>query len=573
MDIWKEIHQAIERGQFVPYFQPLVDLRTGKIDGFEILARWLHPSRGVVLPQDFISQVERLGVMNGLTTSMLAHAFAAARTVPDVIGFSVNISPVQLHDRTLASLIGRLADEQGFDLSRLTAEITESALVDDLDRARSVVGDLKSLGIRLSLDDFGTGYSSLLHLQSLPFDEIKVDASFVRSMTADRQSRKITAAVVSLGHSLGLRTVAEGIEERAQAELLIWHGCNLGQGWLYGRPAPADQLPAIVAQGVAGTAAHGQVPSHVASLALALDGHPADRLAQLRAIYNATPVGLAFLDRELRYVSINERLAALNGHPVELHLGRTVAEIHPQAFPLWEPNLRRALSGEAVLDVELTRPSPAGDGSILSTLASYQPAFDETGEVVGVSISVADITAIRQRDAALRASEAEYHRTMELKSQALARSEAMLTAVIEAAPVGIVIAEAQGEIILSANLHARAILGVDLKPGQVWAESSWEAFDEFDQPIALRSLPLSLAIRTGESSAAVGVRLRRADSSIVWISLTAAPIRAEDGTILGGVLAIQDINGARQKNQQIIDLVSQLSAIASSDIYGNPLAL
>lgn len=127
----------------------------------------------------------------------------------------------------MPDMLDRMADEQDFDLKRLTVELTETALVDDLDLAGAVAADFTRRGIRLALDDFGTGYSSLLHLQSLPFDELKLDISFVRSMVHSRQSRKITAAVVSLGLSFGLQTVAEGIEEQSQANLLAWQGCNL----------------------------------------------------------------------------------------------------------------------------------------------------------------------------------------------------------------------------------------------------------------------------------------------------------------------------------------------------------
>jgi EAL domain-containing protein (putative c-di-GMP-specific phosphodiesterase class I) len=399
--IGKEIHEAIERSEFVPYFQPLVELRTGKVEAFEILARWQHPTRGLILPNDFITEVERLGVMNGLTTSIFAQALEAAKTIPESIGFSLNISPFQILDPSLPALIARLADDENFDLRRLTVEITESALVDDVDLAGEVVVKLKSMGIRLSLDDFGTGYSSLLHLQSLPFDELKIDRSFVNSMTTHNQSRKITAAVIGLGQNLGLRTVAEGIEQAAQAELLIWHGCKLGQGWLYGHPAPADSLPLMLTNADCGIAAQHNASPDVTTIAGALDTNPAARLPLLRAIYDSAPIGLAFLDCELRYLCINQQLADLNGRPIQEHLGRTVAEIHPKLFPLWEPYLRRALAGEALLGVELERPSLEPGAPMMYNLASYQPAFDETGEVIGLSITVVDITSIKQKDTAL----------------------------------------------------------------------------------------------------------------------------------------------------------------------------
>jgi len=218
----QDIHQALEEGEFVPYFQPIVDLRVGNIHGFEILARWQHPTQDSIPPNLFIPPAEHYGLINRLSASLLTQAFAAVRTLPTDFGLSINLSPSQLLDRAMPDLIHHLADEAEFDLKRLTVELTETALVDDLDLAGAVAADFKRLGIRLALDDFGTGYSSLLHLQSLPFNELKLDISFVRSMVHSRQSRKIAAAAVNLGLSLGLQTVAEGIEEQSQANLLTW---------------------------------------------------------------------------------------------------------------------------------------------------------------------------------------------------------------------------------------------------------------------------------------------------------------------------------------------------------------
>src|SRR5581483_6014821 len=173
------------------------------------------------------------------------------------------------------------------------------------------------------LDDFGTGYSSLLHLQSLPFDKLKVDRSFVNSMTDVRERRKIVAAVVGLGQSLGLVTIAEGVETASQASMLLWLGCDFCQGWLYGRPAPADEIPRLI---------DAPRQTFVSAIPLIADGSsivgfeslPAQRLAQIQAIYDGAPVGLCFLDTKMRYVSINRRLAEMNGAAVGEHLGKTV---------------------------------------------------------------------------------------------------------------------------------------------------------------------------------------------------------------------------------------------------------
>jgi EAL domain-containing protein (putative c-di-GMP-specific phosphodiesterase class I) len=244
----QEIQRAMESGEFVPNFQPLVDLRSGRVEGFEILARWNHPVLGQLMPSDFVPIIERYSLPIQLTSRLLKQAFAAAQSMPSHLGLSINAAPEQFRDHILSQTICALAEQTGFDLRRLTVEVTESALFDDLPLAGAIADHLKTLGIRLALDDFGTGYSSLLHLQAMPFDEIKIDRSFVASMVESHQSRKIVAAVIALGQSLGMRTVAEGIENIEQSQLLAGQGCNIGQGWLFGRPALAEELPALLAQ-------------------------------------------------------------------------------------------------------------------------------------------------------------------------------------------------------------------------------------------------------------------------------------------------------------------------------------
>ena len=388
----RAISRGIERKEFLPYFQPLVDLRSGAVEGFEILARWLHPRRGLVLPAEFIQVIERRNLMNGLFASLLPRAFAAAKLLPESVGLSVNVSPWQMHDRSLPDLLQGMAQEASFDLRRLTVEVTESALFADLHMATLVAQELKLRGVRLSLDDFGTGYSSLLHLQALPFDELKVDASFVRSMTTSRQSRKITASVIALGQSLGLSTVGEGVEELAQAEVLIWQGCDRGQGWLYGRPMPVDQLPSFMEQQAASPDVAPSAAPEIKGSALALESHPSARLPHLRAIYDGVPIGLGFLDRDLRYVNVNQRLAEMHGVSIEGHLGRKASEVLPHLFPEVEPFFRRALAGETIPNVRVGTPSSIPDDSPIDFIVSYCPACDEAGEVIGISIAVLDIS-------------------------------------------------------------------------------------------------------------------------------------------------------------------------------------
>jgi PAS domain S-box-containing protein len=402
-----ETNRALERGEFFPYFQPLIELRTGKLLGFEVLARWQYSTDEMIAPDVFIPLAEREGWIGALTQQILQRAFTVALALPSALQLSVNVSPIQLRDQSLAKQIEAVAKAAGFSLNRVTVEITESALADNLEQARQIAEELKSLGCKLALDDFGTGYSSLRHLQYLPFDEIKVDSSFVSSMAQKRESRKIVAAVVGLGQSLGLATVAEGIETAEQAEMLMWLGCGIGQGWLFGKPVPAESLAAVIGMTRNGVATGVAFPWKNLSIG-SMEGLPAQKLAQLQAVYDGAPVGLGFLDRDLRYVNLNRQLAEMGGGAVEEHLGRTVQEVVPHLFPIFEPYLRRALQGEPITGIEVTGQAIEGKGAT-SALASYQPAFDEAGEVVGVSVAVLDFTARKQAEEKLQ----QYERVVE----------------------------------------------------------------------------------------------------------------------------------------------------------------
>jgi PAS domain S-box-containing protein len=327
------------------------------------------------------------------------------------------LSTVQLRDMNLPNLIRGAADSTGFSLDRVIIEVTESVLTESAEFALAVTEELKGMGCKIALDDFGTGYSSLLHLQSLPFDELKVDRSFVMSMQKRRQSRKIVSAVIGLGQSLGLATVAEGVETREQAEMLLWLGCEFAQGWFYGKAMAADQLEnAVLASQkneplrISASWESGSPGSECAT--------PLQRMAHLQAVYDGAPVGLGFLDCNLRYVNLNEKLAKMNGSSVEDHLGARVEDMIPEIFPSVEGYLERALAGEAISDVEAIVPASSTSREEVRSV-SYQPALDEAGEVVGVSIAVLDITERKVAEEALLESEEHYRSMVELNPQVL----------------------------------------------------------------------------------------------------------------------------------------------------------
>jgi diguanylate cyclase (GGDEF)-like protein len=235
-DLESGLRIAIPAGQIVPVFEQQVDLTTGKLTGFEVLARWNHPKLGNIPPDRFIPIAEEAGLIGDLSLSIMRQAFTAARDWDPSLSLSVNISPWQLRDAWLAQKIIKAMVETGFAATRLEVEITESALFENLPLAQSIIGSLKNQGVNVALDDFGTGYSSLAHLRALPFDRIKIDKSFVLSMHDSADSAAIVNAIIGLGHSLALPITAEGVETLQLAERLAALGCSKAQGWAYGKP-------------------------------------------------------------------------------------------------------------------------------------------------------------------------------------------------------------------------------------------------------------------------------------------------------------------------------------------------
>ncbi|WP_037492779.1 putative bifunctional diguanylate cyclase/phosphodiesterase [Sphingomonas sp. PAMC 26605] len=242
------LRNAIPREEIVPYFEQQIELQSGRLSGFEVLARWEHPTRGLIVPDKFIPIAEETGLIADLSLSLMRQAFLAAKDWDAELSLSVNISPCQLRDAWLAQKIIKVLTETGFPPSRLEIEITETALFDNLPLAQSIVGSLKNQGIRLALDDFGTGYSSLAHLRALPFDRIKIDKSFIMSMNENSESAAIVTAITRLGDSLNLPITAEGVEDVRIEERLRALGCGKGQGYLYGRPTSIANTRRMLAE-------------------------------------------------------------------------------------------------------------------------------------------------------------------------------------------------------------------------------------------------------------------------------------------------------------------------------------
>ena len=241
-----DLRDAIQNDALRPYYQPLIDLATGRITGFEALVRWPHPERGMISPAEFIPVAEETGLINALGGLMLRRACMDAALWPDDVRVAVNLSPLQFRVGNLLSVVMDALKQSGLPAKRLELEITETLLLEKSSQVLATLHALRALGVRISMDDFGTGYSSLSYLRSFPFDKIKIDQSFVRDLGANRDAQAIVRSIISLGIGLGVTITAEGVETEAELSCLRAEGCHEGQGFLFSRARPNAEIVGLL---------------------------------------------------------------------------------------------------------------------------------------------------------------------------------------------------------------------------------------------------------------------------------------------------------------------------------------
>jgi len=243
-----DLRRALAAGEFHLAYQPLINLSSNELVGFEALLRWNHPERGLVSPPEFIPVAEEIGLIIPLGQWVLRQACAEAAKWPFPLKVAVNLSPTQFRGRGLVSSVAQILAAEGLSPHRLELEITEAVLLEENEANISTLHQLRALGARIAMDDFGTGYSSLSYLRSFPLDKIKIDRSFVFDSISGQQGEAIIRTIAQLGSTLGIETTAEGIETAEQLELVRRAGCTEGQGYLIGRPCTGSQLADFIAQ-------------------------------------------------------------------------------------------------------------------------------------------------------------------------------------------------------------------------------------------------------------------------------------------------------------------------------------
>lgn len=395
----EDLAQAIRCGELWPAFQPLVHIGTGTVAAFEVLLRWTSERFGAVPPPQIIQLALGAGLLNTITFDLIRTAAAQAAPWGEGFCLAFNTAPAQYLDEAFVPALLQTLQATGMPLCRFKIEVTEDDIFADTERAQNAVLGLQAAGVRLSLDDFGTGHSSLTRLQMLPFDEIKIDASFVRALESAAGDRRIVSAVVGLGQSLEMNVVAEGVESAEQARVLQQIGCTLGQGYYWSAPVPAPQAAAFVAShGIWSRQGEG------------IDTSPFQRLYQLEAMYREAPVGLCFLDTNLRVASTNRILLEYLGIPHDQVVGRSITKL---LDPVLNADMIAAL--QAVHQGHMVPPAEYLHGQTgRNYLVSHQRVLDSAHSPLGVSVVVLDITERVQAAHELATSAEHYRRAVEL---------------------------------------------------------------------------------------------------------------------------------------------------------------
>jgi EAL domain-containing protein (putative c-di-GMP-specific phosphodiesterase class I) len=245
-----DMKRAVKKQEWQVYYQPIISMDSGEINGIEALLRWMHPQRGLLLPQDFIHEAEDIGLILPIGEFVLETACRQAKAWRDAgfsqLWISVNLSGRQFQDRNLAQKVSRILTETGLPSQSFRLEVTETIAMQDIEYSVDVLKELNSLGVLVLLDDFGNGYSSLSHLKRFPLRALKIDQSFIQDIMVNKNSEAITVAIIAMARSLGMDVIAEGVENEEQNAFLKKIFCDKVQGFLYSKPLPANELTALL---------------------------------------------------------------------------------------------------------------------------------------------------------------------------------------------------------------------------------------------------------------------------------------------------------------------------------------
>ena len=440
-----DLRRALEMHEIVLHYQPKVSIATGEVVGVEALARWQHPTRGLLFPDSFISATERTGLIGPFTSYVLSAALVQASiwaATGSPMPVAVNISGRNLLDEHLPTEVAELLAAHGVPASLLEIEVTESAIMLDPVRAARLLQNLSDLGIRLSIDDFGTGYTSLSQLKTLPIDELKIDRSFVMTMASDARDALIVQSVIELGQNLGLDIVAEGVETAQALATLRGFGCDIAQGYYIARPAPVEIFDAWLAARrsstpppIAGT------PSRQASdavfterdLSEATSAAAALRVSEerFRALFTLAPIGIAEARADGAIVAMNPHACTMLGYKLEEVIGRSVTMfIDPDHRDDQARSLAALSTTGAYSARRIFRRKDGTPVTVLISVGVVRSASGAVHRMVGMMVDVSELVAAEQGLAAnviaLAARESELRMSVAFQDAVLAATPGVI---------------------------------------------------------------------------------------------------------------------------------------------------
>jgi diguanylate cyclase len=563
-----DLRRALEMHEIVLHYQPKVSVASGEVVGVEALARWQHPTRGLLFPDAFIPAAEHTGLIGPFTRYVLDAALAQARRWADEglrLPVSVNLSGRNLLDEHLPVEVADLLAAHGVPASLLELEVTESAIMLDPVRARRLLKSLSDLGIRLSIDDFGAGYTSLSQLKTLPVDELKIDRSFVMTMSSDARDALIVHSVIELGQNLGLNIVAEGVETAEAFVTLRGFGCDIAQGYYVARPAPVEAFDTWLAARKR-SAPHpvAATPTRRASDAVLTErdfGEATSPAAALRAseerfqaMFTQAPIGIAEARADGTLVAVNPRLCEMLGYQPDELIGQPGAMI---ADPAERQEQARDLATLSSSDgYAARRTCRRKDGTALSVLISVAVVRQTSGAVHRIVAMMVNITDLVAAQESIATAAAELHeRESELRDAwaAVGQSAAFHDAVLAASPDVIFVAEpdTNRNVWSSRNLIEHGYTPQQLQDlGDNTIDTLVHPDDRFrvrEQNVAVQALPNGEVVR-------IRYRIRVQDDAYRWFARSVTPFARDSTGHVTQILGLaSDVTEVVQVEQRLAD--------------------
>jgi diguanylate cyclase (GGDEF)-like protein/PAS domain S-box-containing protein len=549
-----DLRRGLEMHEIVLHYQPKVDIASGKIVGVEALARWQHPTQGLLYPDSFIPAAEHTGLIGPFTSYVLDAALAQAKIWADggmPLPVAVNLSGRNFLDEQLPIEVANLLAVHAVPASLLELEVTESAIMLDPVRAQHLLANLSDLGIRLSIDDFGAGYTSLSQLKTLPIDELKIDRSFVMTMASDARDALIVHSVIELAQNLGLNVVAEGVETADALVTLRGFGCDVAQGYYIARPAPVEEFDAwLKARQLAAPLPLAATPTRRSTDAMLVErdfGEPTSPAAALRAseerfraLFTLAPIGILEVRPDGTIVAVNPRACEMTGYEFDELIGRPATMLIDPSDPASHARSMAALTQATAYTAR--RDYRRKDGTPLAVLISVAvvgPTAGAGSRMVGMMVDITELEAAQQRIAAA--------------SLELATHQLFTDSLLDNAGAGVLACDTAGNVTVM-NRTARGWHGLDpdLEPTTEQLGQLKDNLFEVDgvTPLSVENNAIVRAFRDGITSKTEMV-IGPAGAQATRVITAGTPLRGPMGEIIGAVGTMHDVTLLRQRETEL----------------------